>query len=108
MNKSTQSVITIMALVLLASITFLFIIAQTTEAGPTKYKVDWWYYKCSVKDTGVVCIDWKIITVVKPKESLWHKVFGDHPHGDFFVYNANDNVHQRVLSCSECDPKINQ
>ncbi len=53
MNKSTQSVITIMALVLLASITFLFIIAQTTEAGPTKYKVDWWYYKCSVKDTGV-------------------------------------------------------
>ena len=107
MNKSTQSVITIMAFVLLASITFLFIIAQTTEAGPNKFKVDWWMYMCRVKDTDIICIDWEARFNITPKESWWHRIFGAHPHGHKIVYNKHDNVEDVVLSCSECEPNPN-
>ena len=105
MNKSTQSVITIMALVLLASITFLFIIAQTTEAGPTKFKVTWWMYMCRVDaEPDIICIDWESRwEITKKYESLWHRIFGEHPHGYRIVYSKADNIEDVVLSCSECN-----
>jgi hypothetical protein len=103
MNKSTQSVIAIMALVLLASITFLFIIAQTTEAGPTKIVVVSWNYKCT-DIAGTICIPWTKVTVTKKYESVGHYLFGKHPHGTMKITLPSlGNIEHEVISSSECN-----
>lgn len=103
MKKSILSSIVFITLVIFVSISIVFLIATDSEAGPTKFKVHWGWYKCSEIDTNIVCIPWVILIKVKPIEGWWHKRFGEHPHGHDFEYIEHNRRHQRVLSCSKCD-----
>ena len=103
MRKFRSQTLAIIIIVALLSIVAILAITYTAEAGPTKYKVDWGWYKCEEIDTGVVCIPWVILIKVTPVEGWWHKKFGEHPHGWEYEYIEHNPRHQMVISCSKCD-----
>lgn len=104
MKKFSMSLTCIALCVVLSTMCILCLtLSETAEAGPTKYIVEYYWYKCSEIGTGVVCTPWFLRIKVTPKESWWHRTFGKHPHGFKYIYKQKDDVHEKVISCSECE-----
>ena len=102
MFKFSHVIVMITVFAFLFSVFAVLITTQDAEAGPTEVTVKWRWYKCS--DTaGNVCIPWMITMKDFPKESLWHKWFGAHPHGTNWFFEQLSALHQVVVSCSQCN-----
>jgi len=102
MSILARSTIITIALVMILTFAFVFIVIQTAEAGYTKKVIKWWYYQCYDIDYNE-CTPLLIIRNTRKYETRWHKMFGKHPHGRKHIYKKQDDVLQFEVGCSLCD-----
>lgn len=104
MNKFTASIVFIAMLLVCLVTVSLFIATQIAEAGATKFTVTMYRYECKLLHNSEHCPGSPTAKVksIKRHESLFHIVFGDHPHGFRIITKRDPDVTDYELSCSEC------
>ena len=105
MTKTTVSIICVALLLAAFGMIPLLVVTETAEAVPTKIEQEVYPYLCKKKGPPVVdCLGspTEKTRILKVHNSLWHRIFGDHPHKTRVITSEGAMVVDYVIDCSEC------